>query len=324
MAYEVTEESFDSLTFYWLTDLRLKWGSLFALPAWLKAWWQVFGLGKELHLRAVKDEGRVLGVAPLFIEGGKAFLLGSEDICDYLDFAVIPGRESDFFEVLLCYLKAQGVRELKLETLRPDSIVITHLGNIAQRWGDISAERVATSFELDLPSTWEEYLGMLQTKQRHELRRKMRRLEEEGKIVYEVVEDKGEVPEYLEQFLSLFAQSREDKASFLTREREEFFHLISQAMAEFGLFRFGVLSLDGRVVAMVMYFDWDNAFYLYNSGYDPEYSFLSVGIISKALCIKEAIKLGRRRFDFLKGEERYKRHLGGREVQLSSFTLKFG
>jgi CelD/BcsL family acetyltransferase involved in cellulose biosynthesis len=43
---------------------------------------------------------------------------------------------------------------------------------------------------------------------------------------------------------------------------------------------------------------------------------LSVGIISKVLSIRSGIEAGCRRYDFLKGAETYKKHLGGKEVPL--------
>ena len=59
-----------------------------------------------------------------------------------------------------------------------------------------------------------------------------------------------------------------------------------------------------------------NCIYLYNSGYDPDYVGLSAGLLSKALAIKDSIEKVRKKFDFLKGSEEYKYHLGGKEVPL--------
>jgi CelD/BcsL family acetyltransferase involved in cellulose biosynthesis len=70
-----------------------------------------------------------------------------------------------------------------------------------------------------------------------------------------------------------------------------------------------------------MAFDYNGTVYLYNSGYDQEQSQLSVGILSKAFLIKDSIERGRKKFDFLKGGERYKYHLGGREVQLQKCRI---
>jgi len=49
---------------------------------------------------------------------------------------------------------------------------------------------------------------------------------------------------------------------------------------------------------------------------EPEYNYLSAGLLSKVLAIKESIAKGRKKFDFLKGEEIYKHHLGGKEIPL--------
>ena len=87
-------------------------------------------------------------------------------------------------------------------------------------------------------------------------------------------------------------------------------------MAQSGLLRLGILKLDARPVATTMCFDYNDTVYLYNSGYDPQYRSLSVGLISKILCIKDSIERGRNKFDFLKGAEAYKYRLGGEEIPL--------
>jgi len=56
--------------------------------------------------------------------------------------------------------------------------------------------------------------------------------------------------------------------------------------------------------------------YLYNNGYDNDFSSLSVGLLGKVLSIKESIQSGKKTYDFLKGAEVYKRRLGGQPIQL--------
>ena len=83
MSYTVTEESFASLNSYW-TDSRhnLNWGSIFIFPGWSQVWWQVFGSGAELYLRAVRQRGGIIGIALLLVKEKTASLLGSADVCD--------------------------------------------------------------------------------------------------------------------------------------------------------------------------------------------------------------------------------------------------
>ena len=119
-------------------------------------------------------------------------------------------------------------------------------------------------------------------------------------------------------FLKLFSESREDKANFMTARMESFFRSLADTMVEAGLLRLGILELDTLPTAMVMCFDYNDCVYLYNSGYNPGYGNLSVGLLSKVLHIKDSIQRGRRKFDFLKGGEPYKYHLGGKEIPLHS------
>ena len=318
MSYTITQESFDSLASCWANPShRLRWSSPFVLPAWLKSWWQVFGAGGELYLGAVRQGEKIIGIAPLLVKEGRASIIGSADVCDYLDFVVVPGREGDFFNILLNDLRERGISHLDLESLRPDSTVLTNLVGIAQNQGyEVLCHPEDVSFELDLPSTWEEYLTTLTAKQRHEVRRKLRRLSEADNLEHRCLEVGQEVEGYMEIFLKLFSLSWEDKAKFMTAKMQSFFRSLAEAMAEIGLLRFGIIELGNQPAAMTMGFDYDNAHYLYNSAYDPQFNSLSVGLLCKVLCIKESIEKGKKKWDFLKGDEVYKYHLGGKEIPL--------
>ena len=92
-------------------------------------------------------------------------------------------------------------------------------------------------------------------------------------------------------------------------------------MAAAGLLKLGILEMDGHIMAAVICFDYDDRIYLYNSGYDPGFNYLSVGLLSKVLCIKESIESGKKIFDFLKGDEPYKYNLGGQEVPLYRYQI---
>ena len=82
------------------------------------------------------------------------------------------------------------------------------------------------------------------------------------------------------------------------------------------MLQLGILELNKVQVAVTLCFTYQNDMYLYNSGYNPDYRPLSIGLLSKYFCIKRSIESGKRRFDFLKGAEKYKFHLGGSETQL--------
>jgi len=324
MGYAVTEESFASLNSYWTDSRRnLNWSSIFVLPSWMQVWWQTFGAGAELYLRAVRQGEKVIGIAPLLVRSETASIIGSADVCDYVDFVVIPGRERDFFRVLLNELRQKDVNQLDLGPLRPDSTVLTDLISVAKECKyEVLCHQDGVSVELDLPPTWDEYLAILTKKQRHEVKRKLRRLWGAGNVNYRCLQVSQEVGDFIDTFLKLFSLSREEKAQFMTAQMESFFRSLAETMAEIGLLRFGILELDVVPAAMIMGFDYNDSMYLYNSAYDPKYSHLSVGLLSKVLCIKESIQRGRKKWDFLKGGEPYKYHIGGKEVPLYRCRIK--
>jgi CelD/BcsL family acetyltransferase involved in cellulose biosynthesis len=318
MSYTLTVDSLDGVASSW-DRLRhcLKWSSIFVLPAWLKAWWEAFGGEDELYLRTLRDGQKVIGFAPLLVNKETASFIGSADVCDYLDFVIAPGRETDFFKVLLDDLREIGVKTLDLKPLRPDSTVLVQLVSIAQNRGyEVTCCSEDVSLALVLPPPWNEYLAILNNKQRHEVRRKLRRLWEAGNVEHHCVEVSRELEDYLDTFLNLFSLSKDEKASFMDAKMESFFRSLAKAMAEIGLLRLGVLQLDKVPTAMTMGFDFNDSHYLYNSAYDPRFSYLSVGLLCKILCLKESIEKGKKKWNFLKGGEPYKYQLGGQEVPL--------
>jgi CelD/BcsL family acetyltransferase involved in cellulose biosynthesis len=177
----------------------------------------------------------------------------------------------------------------------------------------VETNEVAVAPVLELPDSWDEFMASLAKKHRHELRRKIRKLEAAGEARQVTVTDAQGLEEEMEDFLRLMGDTSEDKAAFLTPERRRFFHLLAERAADRGALKLSFLEVDGERLAACLIFDYAGVFMLYNSGYDPARSNLSVGLINKAFAIREAIGFGRRRFDFLKGAERYKYSLGGRD-----------
>ena len=323
-AYAVTNETFETLSSYWRASKDpLQWDCPFVLPPWLKAWWTTFGAGWAPRIMGVRQGAELIGIAPLRVLEGEARFIGDPDVCDYLDFIVAPGRDPEFFRVLIEALRQQGIRHMDLGPVRADSAVMRELPPVAERLAcEFSSEREDVSYELALPANWEAYLGLLKGTERHEIRRKLRRLEEAARIEFRRVEDPIEVRRSMDTFLRLFGANRSDKAAFMTSRRTRFFRSLAEATAEAGLLTLSFLELDGKPAAAVMCFHDPSTVYLYNNGYDNRFRSLSVGVLSKVLCIREAIREGKKRFDFLKGPEAYKRRLGGTPVPLYRCRLR--
>ena len=324
--YTVSEETFDSIKSFWLDpQQRLKWDCLFVLPGWLKVWWDVFGSDQTAYLCGVRDKDELIGIAPFVIQGKTARLMGDPDVCDCLDVIIAPGSEEVFFQNLIPHLKQNAITRLDLGALRGDSNIMRYLVPFAEDLNcEVVCEAEAASMELELPATWPDFLYQLTGKERHELRRKLRRLKEAARTNFRVIENPAEVGKGIDTFLALFKLNRSDKANFMTDQRASFFRALAEEMAEARILKLFFLDLDDIPAAAVMCFDYLSTRYLYNNGYDSRHQSLSIGLLSKIMTIEDSIQSGKTRYDFLKGTESYKRRLGGKPVQLYRCRIQIG
>ncbi|MCX8043019.1 MAG: GNAT family N-acetyltransferase [Desulfobacterota bacterium] len=312
-AYTATQEPFDRIAGYHVM-LQEASGSevLFLHPIWQQVWLRHFGKGLAAKLIVVRQGEMPIGFTGLGVAQERAQLLGSADVCDYLDCVVQPGHEMGFFAALFQYARRSGIAVLDFSPVRGDSAVVRFGIPLARQLGfSVACEQEAVTFACDLPSSWDTYLVQLSGKQRHETRRKLRKTQGAGRILYRTVHTKSDVDRSFDVFLRLFQESRQDKQEFLIPAREYFFRDIAMKLSSEGLAHLGFLDIDSIPVAAVLCFDYKKTRFLYNSGYDPRYRMVNPGFACKVFSIRDAIERGFFRYDFLKGAEPYKRHLGG-------------
>ena len=313
-------------------EIRTEWenllsvspvNSLFLTPQWQEVWWDTFGNGKGLAGFYLRTPEGVTAIASLARHGDTLSFVGHQDTFDYNDFMVSPGFEDAFFKALLDCMDDQSCNALELVSLIETSPTLAILPEMARTHGyRVEVEQEDVTSGIHLPGTWDEYLSVLSKKDRHELRRKFRRLESSTNWSWYSLVEPEEVSRRLDEFISLMRQSRADKDEYMTPERERFFHSVTQRMAQQGLLKLFFMEIDGRAVATSLCFDYGSSRLLYNSGYNPEFSYYSVGLLLNALCLREAIEQGIGYFDFLRGSEAYKQHLGGQQRNLYQMVVK--
>ncbi len=324
MSLSVQVEDFESLETEWQRLLpETAANTIFITPLWQKLWWQHFGQDANLHILSVRQDEELIGIAPLMRTNGVLSFLGDTDLFDYHDFLVKNGKEAEFYNVLCEHLIELDWHTLELKSLRESSVALERLKTLADQKGfktEIVEEDVSP-FAV-LTATWDEYQASMRKKNRHELRRKTRRLEVGNNVNQYSYGDPATIGECMPDFFRLMRASSPDKDGFLTEERELFFNDMAKRLAEEGIFKLFFMEVDSKRVASCIAFDYGDAYLLYNSGYDPEYSALSVGLLNKAFCLREALEAGKGTFDFLRGTERYKYDLGGQNQIVYQMTIK--
>jgi CelD/BcsL family acetyltransferase involved in cellulose biosynthesis len=320
----VNDEPFDAVAAEWSGLLAQSANPIpFATPQWQRVWLRHFQGERTLRVLSMRDGERLVGVAPLLVEGERAEFVGHYSICDYMDAVVAPGYENEFFSRVLEQLARDGVTSLDLRGVRQWSSTLDCVCECGAGIGfSVQREEEALSPSVELAGDWESYLGQLSKKDRHELRRKLRRLMSAGGVELRVVTAPDEASEKLDTLFHLMRISSHHKEEFLDRPgMEAFFREMTRTMAEAAMLRFYFLTFDGQPVASVLNFDLGGVLYMYNSGYDPEYAHYAVGLMSKALLVKDAIENGRSCVDFLRGDESYKYDLGGKDQQVYRLVL---
>ena len=297
--------------------------NIFVTPWLQQVWWRNFGGGLELRILSLQDGDRILGIAPLVRDGDVLRFAGGRDLFDYHDFLVVRGEEDSFFKDLFSHLDSEEWRELELLSVPQDSPTLQILPAAAKDHGyDVQVEEEDRAPVKSLPDSWDEYLAGLAKKKRHELRRKVRRLEANGAVRQFQCTDVEAIEEAMPDFLRLHRASSPEKARFMNEKRERFFLDMAAELGARGKFNLSVLEFDGKRVATCISLDYGDTYFLYNSGYDPAYSHLGVGFVNKTLAVKESIEAGRRSFDFLRGTERYKYDLGAEDRSVFKLTVR--
>ena len=287
--------------------------SPFSSWIWQREWVRAFAQGRRLEIRRVRDaDERLVALLPLYeTEAGHACLVGGADVSDYVDLIALRGREEDAWAALL-QARAASDEVWDLHAVPAASPTVTALPELARAVG-LSA--VATLEErcpvLDLPPSWEAYLASLPGKHRHELARKLRRFDREasdGRV--SSASRPAEIEARLGDFLDLHRRSRVGKERFMDARMEVFFRRVTSLLAERDGVRLWFLDLASGPLAAFLCLEWDGVVGLYNSGFHPAHAALSPGLVLLAAAIRDAIERGKRRFDFLRGEERYKYEFG--------------
>jgi CelD/BcsL family acetyltransferase involved in cellulose biosynthesis len=284
-------------------------GAPFVGWTWQSHWAAVFAEGCRLDVRRVlDDDGRLVAILPLYETGTGTFeLIGGADVSDYLDLVAVAGREAEAWAALLAARSGDPATWV-LHAVPAASPTVQALPALAVAAG-LAADTVLEERcpVLALPASWESYLASLSSKHRHELTRKIRRFEREapaGRAT--VVRAADAVGARLGDFLALHRRSRVGKAKFMDARMERFFRAVLPALAARDAVALWFLETPAGPIASFVCLEWQGTVGLYNSGFAPEHAALSPGLVLLSHLIRDAIARGRERFDFLRGEERYK------------------
>ncbi|MFN8453675.1 MAG: GNAT family N-acetyltransferase [Anaerolineae bacterium] len=307
--------------------LALEWDNLlqrsvtapfFMRHLYQRTWWPYLG-NDDLVIIAIRNEaGELAGLAPLYgtqNEAGQRQLsfVGCVDVSDYLDLLIDREQVEPVYEALLdCLSHDLAWDKLYLCSLPHTSWTHTRLAEtIRARGWQAEVKQQDVCPVITLANDWEAYLAGIDKKQRHEIRRKIRRIETETQTRWYEIDSIEQIDGAMDDFIELHQKSTRDKEGFWNDSLIRFFKHLAHELAQVGWLKLYFIEVNGVKAASMLCFDYNNEFLLYNSGFDPEqFAQFSPGNVLTAYTIQDAIRLGRTRYDFLRGDEVYKFRFG--------------
>jgi len=195
---------------------------------------------------------------------------------------------------------------------------------IAQSWTlNVEREDVCPVVTLPDSADMDAFLATLGKKERHEIRRKVRRAEAAGEIR---LEDSSDPPADLEAFIELHQKRWGALGLFPDTPGGSQSRVFARRLFELsgpdGAIRLTFLIVAGRRIAAGVHFETPDGYLYYNAGVDPDARDLSPGVLMVYAYVQRALAAGKRRLDFLRGDEPYKYEWGAVDEPIQRILVR--
>ena len=228
---------------------------------------------------------------------------------------------------------AVDLRRLRQADPATDALA-TALGNreMAEGWTlNVEREDVCPVIRLPEAADLDGFLATLGKKERHEIRRKVRRAEAAGAV--ELVESADPVAD-LDAFIDLHQARWGDQGLFpstpggdqsrvFVRRLFELFGASSAPTASATpSIHLSFLAVGGRRIGASIHFETAGSLLYYNAGIDPTARDLSPGVVLLERLVRKAIERGKCRVDLLRGDEPYKYEWGAVDEPIQRILVR--
>ena len=318
------------------SELAAEWDTLagqgitdtpFQTHAYQQSWWRhLQPPDAALHtITARTEDGRLAAIGCFYILDGVLHFNGCVEETDYLDLIVRPeAAEAGWTAVFQQLLQPDfpAWHTARLCNIPASSATRTILPQLAQAEGlDVREELYEVCPIIALPGSFDAYLDLLDSKQRREVQRKLRRAAgADARLV--IVGPEDDLNQAVDEFLELLQMSTFEKRDWLNDGRRAVFHEIARSALAAGTLQLMFIEVNQQKAAALFNFDYKDRIWVYNSGLNPEaFGALSLGVVLTAKAIEHAIENGRAEFDFLRGNETYKYRFGAQDTEIYRITL---
>jgi CelD/BcsL family acetyltransferase involved in cellulose biosynthesis len=307
-----------------LAELR---GNAFLTPEWFWCWTDSHPESiSPLVIAVRRDGGELAGVLPLVLDRGRrpwAVRFAGASFGDHFGPASREEDEASVATAAMSALADEGLDRymLMLNRVDPAGGWWQEIGN-----GSRAARVRFVQQRAELPCIrlegldWEGYLQTRSSSFRKKLRQRDRKLEREGTVVVRATTDDS-LESDLAHFFALHERRWEERSSLEDGDAKQSLSRFAEAAQRHGWLRLRVLEVDGTPVAAFLGWRLGDTFTFYQSGFDPDWSELSVGMVLLTRTIESAIEEGAAEFDMLLGDEAYKKRFQNHSREVHTVVL---
>lgn len=329
MAHDIVAEVHPDPADYWV--LAPEWRELLAqagetspffMPFWVGLSYEYFGGERLSFLISLREEGRLVGIAPLVItpRGNTVRFAVDSRLTDYADLILAPPARTEgiarIAEAIKDFMGGDSFG-VALEPIRGNSANLLALEHAFGGKGIAVSSHLA----INLPKNPDEFLyKTLRPEDRKSLLRREDRLMRSHEVEVECFAEPMGVSENIDDLLYMFVAESLEKKDFLTPEREAFLREVMPLAAKENACRLYYIRVDGERVAGHLVLEARDTVFVYMSAESAIGAELSAGILLLKSITENAIERGFSWLDFGRGGEEYKRRLGAKEGKVYRFV----
>lgn len=293
---------------------RQQWESFFAatptsslMMTWQYAslWWKYFGSNATPYIISVTDEHRQGLIAPLMKQGKNLAWIGTPE-ADSISFLYnAPEKLPAAIHALADHLKQISWAELHVRYLHKAQL---DLLMAALDLPFHMRDETASPTVFHQGRTWEQYWESLSSKFRSDVRRKHRKLENDGLTMrFETVHDPDSVTKYFPTIKAIVGMGHiPEKIAGMEGKRGEFLLNMWRQYAECGWLELNLCYLNDTIRAYSLNYVINGAGSGVSVGYDPEFRDYAPGKLLVEYVFQNSFNRGDSMFDMQHGPDEYK------------------
>jgi hypothetical protein len=314
----------------------MKFPTIFCTWEWIYTWWEYFGNNYELIILFVYKENELKGILPLaarsmvfhngWLLGRILSYCGSMEVYpDHLD--IIASKD----EAQLC---VKAIHYFLTSNYKDwDVVHLSHMseGNTLSAWQNINKNNIMATVQettvapfIRLTGSFRDYLLTFSAKQRHNIERLRNRLYVKYGVELCYSDQSYDIQTAFKELFELHMARKQDKKINSTFSGQQLFNFhvhLAQRFRKNGWLRLVLLKKDGKAVAAGYGFAYGGRFSYYQSGFDLTWEKQSVGSIMLLELISNSCREELNEFDFLRGDEAYKKRWTRECRALMTITL---